>query len=203
MEPTTWDNVGQHYTADGVLIVPGLRIINYDRRADTVIEPVRYGNPAEPQWFVTEHGIFDGSRMQAAPPTDSGPAHGPSRARSATSRSSAGAGKGTSPAPAVPGTTPAGSVCGTTGPAISRGAMTRWTTSKASSASSWPRRSTCEPAARPPPRTGHAAADRAPAPGGTSGCPPTTWAPLAHHWHTTTSITKPQRFRRKEAESWS
>jgi hypothetical protein len=80
MEPTTWDNVGQHYTADGVLIVPGLRIVNYDRRADTVIEPVRYGNPAEPQWFVTEHGIFDGSRMQAARPTDSGPA-GPTWAK--------------------------------------------------------------------------------------------------------------------------
>ena len=66
-----------------------------------------------------------------------------------SSLSSAGAGRVMSPAPAVLGTTPAGSACGTTGLATSHGAMTRWTTSKASSVSSWPRRATGEPPARP------------------------------------------------------
>lgn len=65
MNETTWENVGKHYTSNGVEITPGLRIRNYDYREDTVIKPSKYGNPNEPQWFITEKGVFDGSRMIA------------------------------------------------------------------------------------------------------------------------------------------
>lgn len=63
MVKTTWNNVGKHYTQDGVLITPGLKVMNYNFDEDVVVEPVPYGNPSEPQWFYTEKGMFDGPRM--------------------------------------------------------------------------------------------------------------------------------------------
>lgn len=66
MDKTTWDNVGKHYTSDGVLITEGMAVINYNFDADIVLKPVPYGNPAEPQWFYTQKGMFDGSRLRSA-----------------------------------------------------------------------------------------------------------------------------------------
>lgn len=59
---TTWDNVKDHY-AHGVKIVPGLRILDYDYKETSIVKPVPYGNPAEPQWFYTERGMVDVSRI--------------------------------------------------------------------------------------------------------------------------------------------
>lgn len=61
------------YTSDGVLIAPGLPILNYDFRDDVVVslshvedEHVR-GVPTGKRvaWWRTEKGVFDGSRMQS------------------------------------------------------------------------------------------------------------------------------------------
>lgn len=68
MNETTWDNVGQHFTADGKIIYRGLKVWNYNYEEDVVTQPVPYGNPAEPQWFYTEKGMFDGSRLTVRKP---------------------------------------------------------------------------------------------------------------------------------------
>lgn len=68
MEATTWDNVGEHTTADGHVIVEGLKVWNYNYEEDVVVQPQRWGNPAEPVWFHTEKGIFDGSRLTVRKP---------------------------------------------------------------------------------------------------------------------------------------
>jgi len=62
----TWENVGQHYTSNGVLIEKGLQVLDYNYRKTTVVRPCATRNPAEDQWFVTaNNGIFDGSRLVA------------------------------------------------------------------------------------------------------------------------------------------
>lgn len=68
MEATTWENVGTHTTSDGKIIFRGLQVWNSNFEEDVVVEPVRYGNPAEAQWFTTEKGIFDGSRLSVRRP---------------------------------------------------------------------------------------------------------------------------------------
>ena len=60
------------YTSDGVVIKPGMKITNYNFDEDTVIrlhhvEDERImGKPTGKRiaWWITEKGIFDGSRMQ-------------------------------------------------------------------------------------------------------------------------------------------
>lgn len=57
------------YTRDGVLIVPGLPVTDYDRRATVVSDRKPYsdgawGHSVVP-WFYTENGgMFDGSRLE-------------------------------------------------------------------------------------------------------------------------------------------
>lgn len=60
------------YTSDGVVIKPGMKITNYDMRKDTVIRLSHVedehimGKPTGKRvaWWITELGIFDGSRME-------------------------------------------------------------------------------------------------------------------------------------------
>lgn len=69
MEATTWENVGQHYTSDGYEIIEGLTVWNNDFVQVQIVEPCRYGNPAEAQWFKTsDNKIYDGSRMSVRRP---------------------------------------------------------------------------------------------------------------------------------------
>jgi hypothetical protein len=63
------------YTANGVLIVPGLRVLDYDRRETTVGVDFMVHNPTWSDgkpvagsgiaWFRTTTGTFDGSRLLA------------------------------------------------------------------------------------------------------------------------------------------
>lgn len=65
----TWENIPDQFTSDGVKIVPGLKVWDYDYRENVVVEPVRYGNPAESVWFkCANNKIFDGSRLSVRRP---------------------------------------------------------------------------------------------------------------------------------------
>jgi hypothetical protein len=62
-------------TADGVPIVSGLCVWDYNLNATRVTGPEPYGNPAEPTWYRTENGgSFDGSRMRTRHPVTNIPA---------------------------------------------------------------------------------------------------------------------------------
>lgn len=69
MDKRTWENIPDQFTSDGVKIVPGLRVWDYDYKENVVIRPEPYGNVAEGVWFITERGkIFDGSRLSVRKP---------------------------------------------------------------------------------------------------------------------------------------
>lgn len=63
------DRNGKTYTIDGVEVIPGLRVWNYNLEADEVLHKDEYGNPYESEWWITDKGIFDGARMWAFHPT--------------------------------------------------------------------------------------------------------------------------------------
>lgn len=60
------------FTRDGVLIKPGMKMINHNREEDTVIRLSHIedehimGKPTGKRvaWWVTEKGLFDGWRME-------------------------------------------------------------------------------------------------------------------------------------------
>ena len=71
MEPITWENTDQHYTVDGHEIYAGLEVWNYnysntllDSQKDRVIKPSQYNAG----WYITEQGVFDGSRLSVRRP---------------------------------------------------------------------------------------------------------------------------------------
>lgn len=65
----TWDNIPDQFTSDGVKIVPGLEVWDYDYRQTKVVAPERYGNPGEEVWFRCENNkSFDGSRLSVRRP---------------------------------------------------------------------------------------------------------------------------------------
>lgn len=66
IEPKTWENVGEHRTSNGVVITPGLYVLDYNYRRTYVSHPCATRHRDEPQWFIMENGgMFDGSRLRA------------------------------------------------------------------------------------------------------------------------------------------
>lgn len=55
------------YTADGVKVVPGLRVLDYNYRVSTVTDRKPHESHGV-YWFATTGGDFDGSRMLANHP---------------------------------------------------------------------------------------------------------------------------------------
>ena len=69
--PKVWDRPDDWpvaYTDNGVLIVPGLRVLDYNRRESVVGDTFHMANGINDTripWFDTTGGMFDGSRLLA------------------------------------------------------------------------------------------------------------------------------------------